>query len=265
MKSAHTPEHWKHVLRGPYLAELMQARLSQWAPSLFGFNLLSVGALSAPFSLTSSRLLNAVHLSQEPAAGTDVIGDATAMPFAPGSLDACLLAHVLDFNAHPHAILREVETVLRDDGWLIISGFNPYSSAGLASLVPGLSHKLPALRQMVAPERLEDWLKLLGFEVLERDYFGLTSWLECSLLTAWRRQFVPHYCPSFAAVYLMLARKRRYPLTPIRQTVRRQPVLQPEMARHQSQLTVRVERPAPSLNPETKDIFATKGAKSTKR
>lgn len=246
MKSAQTPKHWQQVLRGPYLAERIQARLAQWAPSLFGFNLLSVDALSAPLSLTSSRLLNLVYLSQEQTAGADIIGQATAMPFAPGSLYACLLAHVLDFNAHPHAILREVETVLRDDGWLVISGFNPCSSAGLASIIPGLNHKLPPWRQMVAPERLEDWLKLLGFEVLERDYFGLTPLLECSLLNAWRRQLVPHYCPSFAAVYLMLARKRRYPVTPIRQTVRRQPVLQPEMARQQQQLKVSAERPAPS-------------------
>ncbi|MGO4998557.1 class I SAM-dependent methyltransferase [Oceanisphaera sp. W20_SRM_FM3] len=233
MKSVAPPNHWQEVLRGPYLVKLLQARLAQWAPSLFGFNLLTVDALSAACSLPGSRLLHSVNLSQTQcyADTVDIIGQATAMPFAPGSLDACLLAHVLDFSAHPHAILREVETVLRDDGWLIISGFNPYSTVGLASFLPGLSHKLPAWQQMVAPERLEDWLKLLGFEVLERDYFGLTPLFEGSLLRAWRQQLVPHYCPSFAAVYVMLARKRRYPLTPIRQTIRPQAVLQPEMAR----------------------------------
>ena len=239
MKSAATPTHWQQVLRGPYLAEQIQARLTQWAPSLFGFNLLTVDALSASLSLTDSRLLHSVQLRQAESSGEgiDIIGKATDMPFAPGSLDVCLLAHVLDFSTHPHAILREVETVLRDDGWLIISGFNPYSSAGIASILPGLSDQLPPLRQMVAPERLEDWLKLLGFEVLERDYFGLTPLFEGSLFRTWRQQLVPHYCPSFAAAYLMLARKRRYPLTPIRQTLRPQPVLQPSMARQQQILS----------------------------
>ena len=239
-----TPSHWQQLLRGPYVAERLQACLTTWAPSLFGFNLLTVDALSASFSMAGSRLLHSVYLSQAPlsqaeqaAEGVDIIGKATDMPFAPGSLDACLLTHVLDFSAHPHAILREVETVLRDDGWLIISGFNPYSSAGLASIMPGLKQKLPPWQQMIAPERLEDWLKLLGFEVLERDYFGLTPLFEGAMSRAWRHQLVPRYCPSFAASYIMLARKRRYPLTPIRQTVRRPQVLQPSMARQQQNLS----------------------------
>ena len=251
MKSALPPQHWQHLLRGPYLAAQIQARLAHWAPSLFGFNLLTVDALSASFSLSGSRLLHSVYLSQTEAhgEGVDIVGQATDMPFAPGSLDACLLALVLDFSAHPHAILREVETVLRDDGWLIICGFNPYSTAGLASLWPGLSHKLPPWRQMVAPERLADWLKLLGFEVLERDYFGLTPWFEGPLLKALRQQLVPHYCPSFAASYIMLARKRRYPLTPVRQTLRPHVVLQPGMARQHQQVQVSAERLAPSSKP----------------
>ncbi|ART83420.1 methyltransferase [Oceanisphaera profunda] len=262
MKSAHSPKHWQQVLRGPYLAEQLQARLTQWAPTMFGFNLLTVDALSASFSLAGSRLLHSVHLSQTqpPCTAADIVGDATAMPFAPGSLDACLLAHVLDFSDHPHAILREVETVLRDDGWLIISGFNPYSSAGLASILPGISHKLPSLRHMVAPERLEDWLKLLGFEVLQRDYFGLTPVLEFPMLSKLRQQLVPHYCPSFAAVYVMLARKRRYPLTPIRQTKRKQHVLQPGMARQKQQVKISAEHQA-----KTQTIFATKSAESTEK
>lgn len=244
MKSAPAPQQWSQLLRGPYVAKQLQARLSAWAPSLFGFNLLSVDGLSASFSVTGSRLLHTVHLSQteqsqigQAAAGVDIIGMATDMPFAPGSLDACLLTQVLDFSAHPHAILREVETVLRDDGWLMISGFNPYSSAGVASLWPGFKQKLPPWQQMIAPERLEDWLKLLGFEVLERDYFGLTPLGEGRFARAWRQYLVPRYCPSFAAVYIILARKRRYPLTPLRQTVRRTPVLQPSMARQQQNLS----------------------------
>lgn len=249
MKSMPAPHTWQQLLRGPFLAKRLQARLENWAPSLFGFNLLSVDALSASLTLSGSRLLHTVNLSQSLAhsfASADIIGEGTAMPFAPGSLDACLLAHVLDYSAHPHALLREVETVLRDDGWLIIAGFNPYSSAGLASIIPGLSHKLPNWRSMIAPERVEDWLKLLGFEVLERDYFGLTSFGENALFNSVCRHLVPQYCPSFSAAYLMLARKRRHPLTPIRQTQRRRLVLQPGMACQQQQLKARIKRPASS-------------------
>ena len=242
MKSASTPASWQQLLRGPHLAEQLQHRLDDWAPSLFGFNVLKVDALSAALSLQGSRLLHSVYLSQDEAQAqdktalsADLIGDATAMPFAPGSLDACLLAHVLDFSEHPHSILREVEIGLRDDGWLIISGFNPYSSAGLASLLPTVKCRLPRWRNMVAPGRLEDWLKLLGFEVIKRDYCGLTQMFDFSINGQWRRRVYPHYCPSLSAVYIIMARKRRYPLTPIRQYQPTKQVLQPGMARQQQQ------------------------------
>jgi len=52
------------------------------------------------------------------------------LPFECSSLDLVLLPHVLEFNAHPHQILREVERVLRPEGNVIISGFNPRSLWG---------------------------------------------------------------------------------------------------------------------------------------
>ncbi len=234
MKSASTvaaPVDWQRLLRGRHLAEQLQLRLDEWAPSLFGFTLLKVDALSAALSLDQSRLLHSVLMGQSGFEAMELQGDATAMPFAPGSLDACLLAHVLDYSEHPHAILRETEVVLRDDGWLIIAGFNPYSSAGLACLLPALRHRLPSWHRMLAPGRLEDWLKLLGFDVIERDYLSLTGLFEFPLLGQWRRRYCPRFCPSLAAVYIILARKRRYPLTPIRQFRPVPRALQPGMAR----------------------------------
>ncbi len=231
MKSASTPDSWQQLLRGRHIAGQLQLRLDAWAPSLFGFNLLKVDALAAALSLSKSRLRHAVLMGQSGFEGMELQGNATAMPFAPGSLDVCLLAHVLDYSEHPHAILRETEVVLRDDGWLIITGFNPYSSAGLSCLIPALRRRLPPWQRMLAPGRLEDWLKLLGFDVIERDYFGLSGMLDLPVLGQWRRRLCPRYCPSLAAVYVIMARKRRYPLTPIRQLKPVPGALQPGMAR----------------------------------
>ncbi|WP_116473997.1 class I SAM-dependent methyltransferase [Zobellella maritima] len=226
------PLAWQSLPRGGYIAEQLQQRLDDWSSRLFGFTLLKVDPLSAALSLEQSRLRQGVIMAQFPVDGMDLQADATAMPFAAGSLDACLLAHVLDYSAHPHAILRQTELALRDDGWLILTGFNPYSLAGLSCLLPGVQRRLPRWRQMLSPNRLEDWLKLLGFEVIERDYFGFSALGYMPRLAYWRQQLCPNYCPSLAAVYIFLARKRRFPLTPIREL---QPVKhalsQPGMAR----------------------------------
>lgn len=230
MQFTTTPSQWSQVLRGPYLVEQLQQRLTEWGPSLFGFSLVKVDPLSEALSLANSRLQQSIQLNQHQHDGADLLGAATAMPFAPNSVDACLLAHVLDYNEHRHAILREAEITLRDDGWLIITGFNPYSCAGLLSLLPGINQKLPSWRQMLAPGRLEDWLSLLGFEVIQRDYFGFTGLLDIPMLGAVRRRLYPHYCPSLASVYVILARKRRYPLTPLRSRPPVRARLQPSMA-----------------------------------
>ncbi|NHI00200.1 MULTISPECIES: class I SAM-dependent methyltransferase [Oceanimonas] len=224
------PQHWRDLPRGAYLADQLQQRLDAWAPGLYGFSLLKVDALSTALSLSRSRLRQDVVMAQQELDGMDLLGDATAMPFAPGSLDACLLAHVLDYSEHPHAILRETEVVLRDDGWLVLTGFNPYGSAGLARLLPGWRQRLPPWRRMLAPARVEDWLKLLGFDVIERDYIGFTGFMPW--LDRWQQRYCPAVLPSPAAVYILLARKRRFPLTPVRE--RRPapaPVGRPEMAR----------------------------------
>ncbi|MFM1760358.1 MAG: hypothetical protein RLY75_1629, partial [Pseudomonadota bacterium] len=58
-------------------------------------------------------------------------GSSGELPFASESIDLLVLPHVLEFAADPHQILREAERVLRPEGRLIISGFNPASLWGM--------------------------------------------------------------------------------------------------------------------------------------
>src|SRR5690554_4888881 len=104
-----TPEHWSQLLRGSYLVEQLQRRLTEWGPSLFGANLVKVDPLSGALSLSSSRLQHSIQLNQHQSKGADLLGAATELPFAPASVDACLLAHVLDYSEHRHDILREAD------------------------------------------------------------------------------------------------------------------------------------------------------------
>ena len=63
-------------------------------------------------------------------------------------------------------MLREADRVLIDDGWLVISGFNPLSLMGLRKLVPVLRRTPPYNSRMFTMMRQLDWLSLLNFEVL---------------------------------------------------------------------------------------------------
>ena len=88
------------------------------------------------------------------------------MPFASQSLDLVVLPHVLEFALDPHQVLREVERILRPEGRVMITGFNPISLWAARQAIPGrlLAPFMPREGVFLGQHRLRDWLRLLGFE-----------------------------------------------------------------------------------------------------
>lgn len=58
---------------------------------------------------------------------------------------------------------------------LLSSGFNPYSVVGLGKLLPNLRRRLPWSARMFSPERVLDWLHLLGFEIVHIEGFAYSA------------------------------------------------------------------------------------------
>lgn len=133
--------------------------------------------------------------------------DPLHLPFADKSVDVCLLAHTLPWCTDPHRLLRETDRVLIDDGWLVISGFNPISLMGLRKLVPVLRKTSPYNSRMFTLMRQLDWLSLLNFEVLHASRFHVLPWNKHGgkLLNA--------HIPALGCLQLIVARKRTIPLT----------------------------------------------------
>lgn len=135
------------------------------------------------------------------------------LPFAPQSLDLVVLPHVLEFADEPHEILREVDRVLRPEGRLVVTGFNPVSLWGLRQSAGRLIGRewLPEPAQMITIARLRDWLKLLGLSVEEvlhgcyRPAFDRAKWLE---RFAFMERAGDRWWPILGAVYLLSAVKR---------------------------------------------------------
>jgi len=125
-----------------------------------------------------------------------------------------------------------VERVLTADGWLILSGFNPHSLVGLGRLLPFMRRQHPWHARMFSPERIRDWLELLGFELVHYEAFGFSSLSSGSKIHWWRENLGRDYCGYFASVYMLAARKRTIPLTlePERRWARK-PLIVPGMAR----------------------------------
>ena len=161
------------------------------------------------------------------------------------SIDAVLLAHILDSHGDPHAILREVDRILRPDGQLIVAGFNPHGTWGFRHML-SRGRFPPGMASLISDRRLKDWLRLLNFSIQDTCFYhfqlpmgpGRLSWsapmADDSRAKAWMkasyRKLLPvggnvwqrkPLWPPLAAFYVMTARKEMYTSTMIRPVRRR--------------------------------------------
>ena len=200
------PFTWRQIPWGMHYRAALELRLTPWWPKLFGYHLLKLGALSADLATDRCTISHQVNVAAE-GEHLQVITDLAHLPFAAKSVDACLLGHSLGYAAAPHRVLREVDRVLVDDGWLIISGFSPFSLLGVGRLVPGLRRRPPYNSRMFSMGRIMDWLTLLNYEVLEASRFQVLPWHQPSM------SLLSRHLPAMGCLMLIVARKRTIPLT----------------------------------------------------
>lgn len=146
----------------------------------------------------------------------DTLAYSAALPFEQGSMDVLACPHTLDLSVNAQQSVREMYRVLRPEGKIVLTGFNPYSlwawrhRRGTWAGRFGTPY-LPHMGRLISHWRLRDWLTLLGFEI-ELCTFGchlpaMSSekgferflWLQRSGQRLW---------PVLGAVYLVVAHKR---------------------------------------------------------
>lgn len=152
---------WYDSDLGRYALQREQAWFDAVSGDLFGFVAVQVGGCDIDF-LRANRMPHRYRVC--PRAG-HVRAGAEDLPFDGQSLDLLALPHALEFAEHPHQVLREAERVLRPEGRLLISGFNPRSLWGLQRTLRGARAPYPWHGRFLTLTRLKDWLALLGFEL----------------------------------------------------------------------------------------------------
>ncbi|MEZ7277378.1 class I SAM-dependent methyltransferase [Pseudoalteromonas sp. N1230-9] len=211
------PYSWQQFPHGDYLRAEIERKLVPWLPRMFGYHMLKLGNLSGEIATSESPIKHQVCVAEQ-GLFTGVIADVDELPFYEHSVDACILSHCLEYHSDPHHILREAHRTLIPGGYIVITGFNPFSLCGLAQLLPFSRQKLPWTGRFFTPSRVKDWLNLLGFEIISDERFihsSLARGNRLSRFAAWRR-FGQQYLKPMGSVYILVARKRVAPLTPIK-------------------------------------------------
>jgi SAM-dependent methyltransferase len=225
VRSSHIPDReaalqrwWQEAL-GKALLSAESELLTEALEDVFGWELLQIGAWGDGRELlagsrTRRQTLIAARRFEH---GPDVIARASQLPIVSDSIDAALLPHTLEFAADPYSIVREVDRVLVAEGQLIVMGFRPWSLWGLRASA-SRSGFPPGMRRVLSQGRVEEWLELLGYEIVaRRRYLYASPWSHPSAgepgARILRRGLVNPLPPG---AYLLKARKRVYTLTPVR-------------------------------------------------
>ncbi|MFN0163629.1 MAG: methyltransferase domain-containing protein [Burkholderiales bacterium] len=200
-------EAWFHTAAGRYILEWERQCLEGTIADLFGYFALQVG-LPGIDLLAASRM--PWRFRAGPTGAGQLLAHADDLPVASESVDLLLLPHLLEEAFDPHQTLREAERVLRPDGVLVVTGFNPVSLWGARRLA-GSSEVPPWGAEYVGVLRLKDWLKLLNFEVRGGRYgcyrppFESERWLA---RFGFLEKAGSRWWPVAGAAYVLVARKR---------------------------------------------------------
>ena len=226
-QSPHCPQSATQWLETPLGGALLaqECRIVEEAfDGIFGEQCLQLGLWGETNSFLRHARTQRTSLIDEASVegGPSAIGQLHRLPVADDSIDCVLLPHTLDFSDRPHAILREVDRVLRSDGFLVVLGFKPGGLWGMRRLIPGAGLP-PGCDHLISDRRLRDWMQLLDLRIhgMTRYFFRWPlSGNRGRSSTKWE-QHGQRWWPELAACYMLTAQKRVSTLTPVRPAWRR--------------------------------------------
>ena len=224
------PKNWQALPNGELILNEINQLLYPWWQKFFGYHFLKIGALSHAIDTANSPIKHqmsiARHLDteqkieiQQKNNSKHIIADIDDLPLLEHSVDVCLLSHALEFSLDPHHVVREASRVLIPNGYLVITGFNPYSLAGMNKFIPYRNKNSPWNEHFFSAGRVKDWLHLMGYEILADErclHSSLAGKVNTKGIFNVLGRFSTHYLSCFGSIYVVVAKKRVFPLTPIK-------------------------------------------------
>lgn len=220
--------HWLETGTGTALLREESRQVAGAFENIFGDQFLQIGAWGDPALFRRyARTRRYAVVAAKPGPGVDFVSVPEDLAVATDSIDAVFLPHLLETTEDPHAVLREVDRILRPDGHVVVAGFNPWGWWGARHYLS--RRRFPAGGQrMVSEHRLRDWLHLLDYHVQPPRFHHVAA----PLYHLPRAVEVPVEMPveapvelsavhfrrwhPLASCYLLLARKEVFTVTRIR-------------------------------------------------
>jgi SAM-dependent methyltransferase len=212
------PTDWLATTLGRRCLATEQRIVRRAMEQMFGEQMLQIGIWGGTDTfLPDARTQRAASLEWRGAVAADLLSHTDRLAVTSDSVDVVLLPHTLELIPSPHALLREVDRVLRANGYLVVLSFRPNGVWGLRHLLSRGGYP-PGHQRLIREGRLRGWLELLSFEIGPRQGYCHTLPFERSRkfgMLPEGSEVVPWF-PGFSEGYLLCAQKQVHPLTPIR-------------------------------------------------
>ena len=134
-----------------------------------------------------------------------------SLPLPSDSVDLFVLVHIFETLNEPHALLREVDRILRPEGKLIICSFNPYGLWAINRYFNGVNLPLNG-KNWISLARFKDWCKLLDLEIIGGEFLAFYPAMNSKKWQnkiAWFQNIIQRWLPTTGAVYCLTIIKRR--------------------------------------------------------
>lgn len=156
---------WLNTLTGRNLLREEVRQVRRALDGVFGDHFVQLGSWGDPGLFRRlARTRRTAVLDGRSVAGVDLVSAADCVAIASESVDAILLPHTLELADDPHAVLREVDRILRPHGFVVVLGFNPMGWWGMRHALSRRKFP-PQAQRLISERRLTDWLQLLEFSI----------------------------------------------------------------------------------------------------
>jgi SAM-dependent methyltransferase len=205
---------WLSTTLGQSLLAQERLLVTDVFQQVFGDHLLQIGSWGAPdYFLDSARTRHQAIVDTQFGPGVSAIISQGRLAVATDSVDAVFLPHTLELSQAPHAVLREVNRILRPDGRLVVLGFNPLSWWGLRQHFAPRGFP-PGFVRHISRRRLTDWLSLLNLSI------DRVARIASAPLASSGGRWLSRV-PGTKPAYMVVATKETMPMAHVRPRVRR--------------------------------------------
>lgn len=220
---SHTLQHWNQWLSQQFLGKsLLETETQQFTHLLkrhFGKHAILLGVPHQYDLLHATKIpchsFVTPLVCKENKAGY-IEGNFHQLPILTGSVDLVILPHTLEFMDNPRQLLAEACRIIKPEGLIAISGFHPVSTWGLRKLLFANKKHMPWGANFIHPQKIKNWLRLSDFALEKQQPTLFIPPINQQSIYRKLHFLEKLGLPMLAGGYVIVARAKVIPLTPIR-------------------------------------------------